>query len=263
MVLLIVAVALTGLAIGSFLNVVIYRIPAHESLSRPPSRCPSCGHRVRARHNIPVLGWLVLRGKCADCGTRISIRYPLTELVTMLLFVAIAVQLNHLDVLPALPAYLCFAAVGIALTCIDLDVRLLPDSIVLPTYPVLAVLLSIAAIAQHDPAALIRAVIGAAALFGFYYALTFAYPAGMGYGDVKLAGIVGGVLGFLSYQALLIGAFGAFLIGSAGGLFVILKQQGSRKSAIPFGPFMVAGALLAFFASTPIAGMYSRLVLGA
>jgi leader peptidase (prepilin peptidase)/N-methyltransferase len=161
----------------------------------------------------------------------------------------------------ALPAYLFFAAAGICLTAIDLDVRRLPNAIVLPAYPVLAALLTLAALAEHDPAALVRAAIGAAGLFAFYLALAFAHPAGMGFGDVKLAGLVGGVLGFLSYPALLIGAFAAFFIGSIVGSFVILSRRGTGRTAIPFGPFMITAALLAFFAAGPITDFYSRLVL--
>ncbi len=261
MALLLVAIALFGLAVGSFLNVVIYRVPLRESLARPPSHCPSCDQPVRKRHNVPILSWLLLRGRCADCRVRISVRYPLVELTTAALFVAVAVRLAHLNLLAALPAYLVFAAAGICLTAIDLDVRRLPNAIVLPAYPVLAALLTIAALVQHDPAALIRAGIGALGLFGFYFVLAFLYPAGMGFGDVKLAGLVGGVLGFLSYPVLLVGAFAAFFIGSAAGFLVIVSRGGTGKTAIPFGPFMVAAAFLAIFAGSPITDLYAHLVL--
>ena len=261
MALLVVAVALLGLAVGSFLNVVIHRVPLGQSLSRPPSQCPSCGRPIRIRHNVPLLGWLFLRGRCADCRSRISVRYPLVELTTAVVFVAVAVRVARLDLLPALPAYLFFAAAGICLTAIDLDVRRLPNAIVLPAYPVLAILLTIAAVVQHDPAALVRAGIGAAGLFTFYFVLAFAHPSGMGFGDVKLAGVVGGVLGFLSYPVLLVGAFAAFFIGSAVGLVVILSRRGTGKTAVPFGPFMITAALLAFFVGGPITEFYSRFVL--
>jgi leader peptidase (prepilin peptidase)/N-methyltransferase len=255
--------ALFGLAIGSFLNVVVYRVPAGVSLSHPSSRCPSCEHPVRNRHNIPVLGWILLRGRCADCTSPISIRYPVIEVLTSALFVAITIRFNQLDHLPALPAYLYFGAVGICLAAIDIDVQRLPNAIVLPSYPVLAILLFIAAISQHDLSALLRSGIGAAALFTVYFALAFAYPAGMGLGDVKLAGIVGGVLAFISYQTLVVGAFAAFFFGSLIGLLVVLTRQGTRKSAVPFGPFMILGALLALFLGAPIADIYTRLVLHA
>jgi leader peptidase (prepilin peptidase) / N-methyltransferase len=257
---LVAAVALLGLAVGSFLNVVIHRVPRGESLLRPASHCPSCDHPVRARHNLPVVGWLMLHGRCADCAAPISVRYPMVELVTALLFVAVTVQVVHLHLTPALPAYLFFAAVGVALTAIDLDVLRLPNAIVYPSYLVLGALLGMAALIQGGPAPLIRAAIGAAALFTLYLALAIAYPAGMGFGDVKLAGVVGGALGFLSYSALIIGAFAAFAIGTVIALALMLSRSANRKTAIPFGPFMVGGALVALFASVPLAHLYSRLV---
>jgi len=255
---LITVTCLLGLAVGSFLNVVVYRVPRGESLVTPGSRCPSCGRPVRARHNVPVLGWLVLRGRCADCGAPIGGRYPLVEAATGLVFPAVALRLSQLHLLSALPAYLYFAAAGIALALIDLDVRRLPNSIVLPSYPVLAALLAGSAAWQHDWWSLARAAIGAAALLGCYLAVALAYPAGMQFGDVKLAGIVGGVLAYLSWSTLLIGAFGAFVLGSAVGLAVIASGRGGRKTALPFGPFMIAAAILAMFVAEPVA----RLVWG-
>jgi leader peptidase (prepilin peptidase) / N-methyltransferase len=257
---MIVAVALLGLAVGSFLNVVIHRVPRGESLLRPGSHCPSCDHPVRARHNVPVVGWLMLRGRCADCAAPIGIRYLVVELVTALLFVAVTIQVAHLHLIAALPAYLFFAAVGIALTAIDLDVLRLPNSIVYPSYLVLGALLTFAALIQGGPAPLIRAAIGGVALFGVYLALALAYPVGMGFGDVKLAGVVGAALGFLSYSALIVGAFAAFAIGACLATALLLSHAATRKTAIPFGPFMVTGALVALFANAPLSHMYSRLV---
>lgn len=261
---LVAAVALLGLAVGSFLNVVIHRVPRGESVLHPGSHCPGCGHAVRARHNVPVLGWLVLRGKCADCEEPISPRYLLVELATAVLFVAVTVQVVHLDLLSALPAYLFFTAVGVALTAIDLDTLRLPNSIVLPSYLVLAVTLTVASLLHDGPAPLLRAAVGGAALFTFYLVLALAYPAGMGFGDVKLAGVVGAALGFLSYPALLVGAFAAFAIGACVGACVLLARRKTvakhRSHALPFAPFMVSGALLALFASAPLASVYTRLV---
>jgi leader peptidase (prepilin peptidase)/N-methyltransferase len=251
---------LLGLAVGSFLNVVIYRVPRSESLITPSSRCPSCDSAIRHRHNIPVLGWLVLRGRCADCGVRIGGRYPLVEVATAVLFVAVTLQMNQLHLLSALPAYLYFAAVGTALAVIDLDWRRLPNAIVLPSYPVVAVLLTLSAAWEHDWWALARAAIGAAALFAFFFTLAYAHPAGMGFGDVKLAGILGGVLGYLSWSALVIGAFAGFLLGAVVGVALIVSRHGGRKTAIPFGPFMIAGVLVAIFAAAPIAQFYADLM---
>ncbi len=252
---LIVLSALLGLAIGSFLNVVIYRVPRGESVATPPSHCPSCGRPIRARHNIPVVSWLVLRGRCADCKTKISIRYPLVELGTAVAFVAVTVRLGQLDLRSAIPAYLYFAAIGIALALIDLDVHRLPNAIVLPSYPVLAVLLAGSAWWQHDWWSLARAGLGGAALFGLYALIAFVQPAGMGLGDVKLSGLIGAVLGYLSWSALIIGGFLGFLLGAVVGVALIASGRGGRKTAVPFGPFMVAGAFLALFVTGLGAGV--------
>lgn len=260
---LIVVMALLGLAIGSFLNVVIHRVPARISLSHPGSRCPECGHQIRKRHNVPLLGWLMLHGRCADCRTAISVRYPLVELLTALLFVAVTVRVGGADRLAVLPAVLYFTAAGISLAFIDLDVGRLPNAIVYPSYPVLAVLLGIAAISRHDGAALLRAGVGAAVLFLLFFALRFFFPTGMGAGDVRLAGLVGGLLGFFSYPLLAVGAFGAFFLGSMVGIGQIAARRATRKSALPFGPFLIAGALLALFVGSSVTDFYTRLVVGA
>lgn len=259
---LIVVVAVLGLVIGSFLNVVIHRVPAAASLARPGSHCPSCDHPIRARHNVPVLSWLVLRGRCADCQARISVRYPLVELGTAVLFVAVAWRITDLDLVAALPAFLYFTAMGISLTMIDLDVRRLPNAIVHPSYVVLTALLIAAALSGDDPGALVRAGIGAVALYVGYFALAFVYPAGMGFGDVKLAGIVGGVLGFLGYPVLVVGAFAAFFIGAVCGITALLARRGSGDRSLAFGPFMIVGALVAVFVGPTVADLYSRLALG-
>jgi leader peptidase (prepilin peptidase)/N-methyltransferase len=263
MVVLMPMAALFGLVIGSFLNVVIYRLPRGESLVSPPSHCPSCGRAVRGRHNIPVVGWLVLRGRCVDCGVRISVRYPLVELATGVMFVVIALRMGQSYGLSTVPAYLYFVAIGIALALIDVDCRRLPNRIVLPSYPVLAVLLTVAAWGQHDWWALARAAIGAAALFCFFWALAVAYPAGMGFGDVRLAGILGAVLAYLSWPALVVGAFAGFGLGAVVGVAVIARGRGGRKTALPFGPFMITGALVAILAAGPIAGAWDLLFAGA
>lgn len=249
-------VALAGLAIGSLLNVAIYRVPRGESSLALPLHCPVCNKHVRNRHSIPVLGWLVRRGRCADCGAPISIRYPLVELLSGLLFLAVALRIHQLDRLPALPAYFYFVGVGIALAFIDIDLHRLPNVLVLPSYPVVAVLLAGAAAWQHDWSSLLRAVEGGAALYAFYFILVFAYPAGMGFGDVKLAGVLGALMAYLSWPTLLIGAFGGFLLAGVAGVIVLASGRGTRKSALPFGPFMIAGAMIAILTADSIAEAY-------
>jgi leader peptidase (prepilin peptidase)/N-methyltransferase len=257
---LLLMVFLLGLAVGSFLNVVIHRVPRGESVVSPASRCPRCGTPIRARHNVPVLGWLILRGRCADCRTPISARYPLVELGTGLLFAALAWRLDRLDRLSAVPAYLWFAAIGIALALIDLELRKLPNAIVLPSYPVIAVLLTGAAAWQHDWWPLARAGLGALALFGFFLLLVLIAPAGMGWGDVKLSGLLGGVLAYLSWSALLIGGFSSFVLGAIVGVAAMAAGRAGRKTALPFGPFMITGALLAIFFAKPLATTWHQLL---
>lgn len=259
MLLLVLGTGLLGLLIGSFLNVVVHRVPSGGSLSRPPSCCPACGHRIRARHNVPVLSWLLLGGRCADCRAPISPRYPLVEASTAVLFAVVGVRLAQLDLLAALPAFLYFVAVGVALTAIDLDVRRLPDRIVLPAYPVLAVLLAAAALTQGQPASLLRAVVGATASYAAFYAVMFAYPAGMGFGDVKLSGLVGGVLAFVSYPVLLVGFFASFLLGAVVGVGLRLRHLDRPPVGLPFGPFLVSGVLLAVLVGGPVSSLYLRL----
>jgi leader peptidase (prepilin peptidase) / N-methyltransferase len=250
--LLLLLSGLLGLAIGSFLNVVIHRVPVGASVVSPPSHCPRCDNPIRNRHNVPVVGWLVLRGKCADCGLPIPVRYPLVELLTAVLFVLVTWRAVQLDQLAAVPALLFFTALGVALSAIDLDVRRLPNVLVLPAYPVLAVLLAVAAAVQDDWGALVRAGLGAVALFGFFFLLAFVYPSGMGFGDVKLAGVIGLLLGYLSWGAVVVGAFAGFFLGAIVGVAVMAVGSGGRKTALPFGPFMVLGALAALWIADPV-----------
>ena len=257
-----VAAGAFGLAVGSFLNVVIYRVPSGESVVSPPSKCPSCGSPIRPWHNVPVLGWLLLHGTCHDCRAPISVRYPLVEAGTGLLFAAVTWRLLALDMPWALPAYLYLAAAGIALAMIDIDVKRLPNAIVLPSYPVVAVLITVAALGADEWWALARAAVGAAALFAFYFAIVLAVPAGMGFGDAKLAGVLGALMGYLSWSALIVATFGAFLLGAIVGVTLMVVGRAGRKTAIPFGPFMIAGALIAFFADGWLTDGYLRLMGG-
>jgi leader peptidase (prepilin peptidase)/N-methyltransferase len=250
---LVAGCALLGLLVGSFLNVVVWRVPRGESVVSPPSACPGCGHVIRPRDNVPVVSWLVLRGRCRDCGATISPRYPLVELATAALFALVAWRLGSTW---ALPAYLYLAATAVALTMIDIDVRRLPNSIVLPSYVVAALLLLLPAAATGDWNAYLRALLGAAALFVGYFALAFAYPAGMGFGDVKLAGVLGLYLGWLGWGELAVGAFLGFLLGGVWGIALLVTRRAGRKSAIPFGPFMLGGALLGVLVGGAVSQAY-------
>ena len=253
---IIVVAGVLGLLVGSFLNVVIYRVPRGESIVSPPSACPDCGERIRPWDNVPVLSWLVLRGRCRSCSVWISVRYPIVELVTGALFAAATLRFSQPLDLPEpaliatailLVAYLYFAAISVALTAIDLDTHKLPNAIVLPAYIVVAVLLVAASIVYGDYSQLLRAAIGGAVLFAAYLAMALLYPGGMGFGDVKLAGVIGLLLGFLGWGTLIVGAFSAFLLGGLFGIALLLVRKANRKSGIPFGPWMLAGAWLGIF----------------
>ena len=256
---LLILVGILGLIIGSFLNVVIWRVPRGESLVAPPSHCPSCEHPVRPRDNVPVLSWLLLRGRCRDCGARISVRYPLVEVLTAGVFVVLAARIG---LEPELPAFLYLGAAGVALALIDLDVKRLPNVIVLPSYLVALVALGAAAVVDGEADDILRAVLGMLALFGFYFALAWIYPAGMGFGDVKLAGVLGIYLGWLGWPELLTGTFLGFLLGGLVGGALMAAHRAGRKSKIPFGPFMLVGALIGICCGGALADLYLDLALG-
>jgi leader peptidase (prepilin peptidase) / N-methyltransferase len=253
---LLVVIGLLGLAIGSFLNVVIWRVPRGESVAHPPSHCPSCDAPIAFRDNVPVVSWLLLRGRCRSCGSHISIRYPLVELATAALFVAFAIRFGiHAD----LPAYLYIAAVGIALAMIDIDLLRLPDILTLPSYPIGLVLLGIAAWVDNAPHAFVRGVLGMVVLAAFYGLVWLLYPAGMGLGDVKLAGVVGLYLAWLGWGQLAVGAFSAFAVGAIVSIAIVGVKGGGRKTRVPFGPFMLIGLLIGIFAGHPLAHAYTQL----
>ena len=272
--LLVTGTGLFGSLIGSFLNVVIFRVPAGRSIVSPPSACGGCGARVRAWDNVPVLSWLVLRGRCRDCQVRISARYPLVEFGTAVFFACVAVWVLSRVLatgfssatgwmmngeLVTLVAFLYLAAVSVSLAMIDLDTHTLPNRIVLPAYPVATVLLAAAALMAGEPGRILGALVGGAALFGVYLLLALAYPAGMGLGDVKLAGVLGLYLGWLGWGELAVGGFAAFLLGGFFALALVIARKANRKSGIPFGPWMLAGAWLGIFYGEQIANGYLSL----
>ncbi len=261
--------AALGLAIGSFLNVVVYRVPAGRSVVAPASACPGCDRPIRGRDNVPVLSWLVLRGRCRDCAMPISARYPLVEAATAVLFVLVAVRFlpaagsSGREVTGAvllLVALLVLMACSVALALIDLDTHTLPNRIVLPLYPVLAVLLTASSASSGDWAALVRGAVGLVVLGGTYLALAVAVPRGMGFGDVKLAGALGLVLAYLGWGPLAVGAFGAFLLGGTFGIVLLLVRRAGRSTGIPFGPWMLLGAWVGAFAGAPVWDAYLRLL---
>lgn len=244
---------LIGLLIGSFLNVVVHRVPAGQSVISPPSSCPACSHQVRARDNVPVLSWLLLRGRCRDCATPISARYPLVEAGCAALFVAVTLRVG---LTPVLPALLFLTAMGLALALIDLDVCRLPFGITVPGLGVTASLLVAAGFADGwSPVAV--ALLSSAAWLGLYWSLWFGTGGrGMGLGDVVLAPTLGLALGWLGWGASLVGLLGGFAIGALVGVTLMAIGRAGRRSQIPFGPSMLAGALLGVFAGPAIWGAY-------
>jgi leader peptidase (prepilin peptidase)/N-methyltransferase len=283
---LVVVAGVLGLLIGSFLNVVAYRVPAHISLLRE-SRCPHCGARIKPWQNVPLVSWIALRGRCANCAASISARYPLVEALTAVSFGVVtwwgvAVYegvlgttlptylsspawdgIVHVADLWALAlvilAYLYFAAVSIVLTLIDLDTHRLPNSIVLPSYLVAGTLLAVAAGLTGEWTALMRAAISLATLYAFYFVLRLARPYGMGGGDVKLAGLIGIYLGWIGWGALAVGAFAAFLYGGVFGIALMIMRRAGRRDAIPFGPWMIAGAWTGVFVGEAAGRAYTNL----
>jgi len=260
-----------GLAVGSFLNVVIHRVPAGVSVVSPASACPTCESPIRARDNVPVLSWLVLRGRCRDCSAPISARYPLVELGTaVLVALAALVAAPSLMSATSIPetiaasawflALAWFAAAGIALAAIDLDTHRLPNAIVYPTILMSLGTALIAAGVTLDPGLAVRALGGALALSAGYLALTLAWKGGMGLGDVKLAVAIGALLGWVGWGALAIGAFAAFLVGGVVAIALMIARRVERRGGIPFGPWMIVGAWIGIIAGPSLFDGYLNLV---
>jgi leader peptidase (prepilin peptidase)/N-methyltransferase len=239
-----------GLIIGSFLNVVAYRLPRGESLVKPRSRCTTCGTEVRSLDNIPLLSWLVLRGRCRHCSAQISARYPVVELVTGIVFALVALARGpHLELLVDLP----FAAMLIAVADIDIEHRIVPNRILAPM-----AVWAIAASAVVRPDKLPELLIAGAAAFAFLLVAALVHPAGMGMGDVKLAGVMGLYLGLSVAPGMLI----AFLTGSVVGVAILLRHgAGARKRGVPFAPFLALGGLVALVAGPELIDLYSRTFL--
>lgn len=235
-----------GAIFGSFLNVVIHRLPRHESVVSPASHCPGCDTPVRPYDNIPILSWLLLRGHCRSCASPISPRYPLVEALTAALCVG-AVLVHHSASAIALSIVLILLVVPIAL--IDLEYRIIPNRLT-----ALGAVLALAIGLALDPAGEPERLIAAAAAGGFFLLAALAYPGGMGMGDVKLAAMMGLFLGASVAAALLI----ALLAGVALGAVVIARKgaRDGRKTAVPFGPFLALGALVAVFVGPQLVDVY-------
>lgn len=250
LVVLVVFAAAGGLLVGSFLNVVAWRLPRGESLVAPGSHCPGCDAPVRPYDNVPVLSWLLLRGRCRDCRVPISARYPLVEATSAALAVAVVLARHGAHDL-ALGLTLIALLVPIAL--IDLDHRIIPNRLT-----ALGAVAALAIGAATDPGGVPEQLIAGAAAAGFLLAAALARPGGMGMGDVKLAGMLGLFLGREVAVALL----AALVVGTVVGV-AIMARRGvgeGRKTAIPFGPFLALGGVLALFAGHAILDWYLRVL---
>jgi leader peptidase (prepilin peptidase)/N-methyltransferase len=248
--------ALLGLIFGSFLTVVVHRVPRGESVVRPRSRCPRCGSQIRPIDNVPVVSYMALRGRCRECGARVSPEYPLTELATGILFAAAAAA--HQDLFVAVLVAMFLAAM-LAVALVDARWRIVPNRIV---YPALLVALG-SLIVGHlwgRPVDATRGLVGVAIYAGPMFLVAVVVPHGMGMGDVKLAALIGLVLGSLGLAYVAVGAGLGIVIGGLGAIVAMVVFRFGRKQQIPFGPFLAGGAAVAALAGRPIADLYLSLL---
>jgi leader peptidase (prepilin peptidase)/N-methyltransferase len=245
-----ITIGLLGLLIGSFLNVVIFRVPRGESIVTPGSHCPACGHVLRAWELIPVISFLIQKGQCRNCQAPISWRYPIVELLTGTLFLITATLSLRIETHPArLFLNLVFVAVLVALSFIDLDTFRLPDVL---TLPLLGVGILGAFLIPGTPSGW-ESVLSALGAGGVFWVIAWVYPQGMGLGDVKLVAAMGAFLGFPSiFLAVFLGSFGGAFLG----ILLILVGRKRFRQQIPFGPYLALGAILTLFWGTQILDWY-------
>ena len=243
--------ALFGVAFGSFLTVLVHRTPQRLSPVSGRSRCLHCGATIGARDNVPVVSYVLLRGRCRHCGKRISPEYPLTELATGALFVGAALTYHDVFVAAVLATFL---GLLLSLALIDIRHKIIPNVITYPSLSVFAVVLLLGGAVGRN-IDLVRAGLGFLAFGTGLLVLALIRPGGMGMGDVKLAALIGLVLGSQGLRYVAVAAAGAVLAGGVGGVVALLMGM-SRKSAIPFGPYLVAGAIASAFWAGPIARVY-------
>jgi leader peptidase (prepilin peptidase) / N-methyltransferase len=238
--------AVFGAVIGSFVNVVAYRLPRRESLVSPGSRCPGCGTAIKPYDNVPVIGWLLLRGRCRACLTAISPRYPAVEVLTAVLAVSVVVVKHSVH---DIALGLVLVAILVPIALIDFEHRVIPNKITLPA-AVAALGIGLAT----RPSGVPEQLIAAAAAGGFLLLFALAYPRGMGMGDVKLVAVLGLFLGRTVGVAVLVGVLAGALVGAA--IMARVGVASGRKTAVPFGPFLAVGGVVALLAGPAIVHWY-------
>ncbi len=243
----VVLAALGGLAVGSFLNVVVWRLPRHESLLHPGSHCPGCDALIKPYDNVPVVSWLVLRGRCRNCHEPISPRYPLTEALTAVLYVAVVLAR---DDAAGIALGLALVTLLVPVAQIDYDLQIIPNELMIA-----GAIVALGITIGLDRDFISEQLIAAAAAGGFFLVIAFLAPRGMGMGDVKLAGVLGLYLG----RAVAPAVFFAFLSGALIGLLIIWRKgvKEGRKTRVPFGVFLALGGIIALFAGDSIADRYT------
>lgn len=254
MAILLIFLFIFGAVIGSFLNVVIHRIPREDewrrqllSLVRPGSRCTTCGRSLSWYDNVPLVSYAILGGKCRNCGERISLRYPLVELLNAVLYLLAGLKFG---LTPSLFLALLFISSLIVIFFIDLQYYIIPNVIVLPV-----AVIGLAAMIAISPDRWLELLLAGVLSALFFFAVAMIRPGGMGMGDVKLAAMMGFFLG----KSVLVALFLGFLLGAAVGIGLMVKGSRGRKSQVPFGPFLAIGSLIALFFGEPILDQYLSL----
>jgi leader peptidase (prepilin peptidase)/N-methyltransferase len=250
------AAGVFGLVIGSFIGVVVDRLPRQESIVSPPSHCVACSAPVRAYDNIPVVSYVVLRGRCRACGARIPPRDALLELGIGILFVLLAWRLTSAW---ALPAYCVLAAAVVGISAIDVEHMRIPSTLVYSTAVLGAPLLVLASAGTHRWSALLGALIGGAVAFAAFFTLFFAVPKGIGFGDVRLAGLCGGFLGWMGYREVIVGFLISFIVAGVPAAVLLAMHKVNRRTQIPFGPFLAAGTVITVLFGAPVIHAWASL----
>ena len=241
---MLIASVVMGLVIGSFLTVVVDRVPRGASILAPPSACSDCGHRLTAPDLVPIGSWIALRGRCRHCGTAIGPEPIVIELANTALFVLFGLKFGAEAVLPA---YWCLSAALVALVWIDLHEFRLPREITYVAFVISMIIMMNASLIDREPNNLWRALLGAGVALFIMWVIYIASRGGMGDGDVRLAPLLGLHLGYISLEIVPVGLFFGFLIGAIVGLVMMATSKAGRKTALPFGPFLAAGTVVAIF----------------